>query len=207
MRDIRVTKICERCGDEFKCSPSHVPFRKNCSRICSAQNGQTNTGRTHFKKGMIPWNKGLKYSTGKNWTNEWKERFIRKRTGHVVTENTRKKISAFQQGVDLNEWKGYNSPLLKKLRRSAKFAIWRNAVLLRDNFTCQNPNCGFCNNKIGIMLHAHHIKHFAKYPDLRFNINNGITYCAEYHLKSNLHLIIMKGGNNIMENKIIINSI
>lgn len=202
---MRVTKVCEKCRNEFKCSPSHAPHRKNCSLYCSNHGLQKNTGRTHFKKGMTPWNKGSKYSTGKNWTEEWKNRFIKKRMGHIVTEDTRKKISVAQQGVSLNDWEGYNSPLLKKLRRSAKFAIWRNAVLLRDNFTCQNLNCGFCDNKIGVILHAHHIKHFAKYPDLRFNINNGITYCAEFHLKSNLHLIIMKGGKNIMDNNMIEN--
>ncbi len=81
-------------------------------------------------------------------------------------------------------WKGGVSPINRKLRTHSKWKIWRELVFLRDNFTCQNPNCEFCNNKIGIMLHPHHIKPLSLYQKLAFNINNGITYCAEYHLKS-----------------------
>ena len=84
-------------------------------------------------------------------------------------------------------WQGGISTLNKRLRASSMFKIWREAVFLRDNFTCQNKNCGFCNNKNGVMLHAHHIKAWKDFQELRFNINNGITYCAEFHLKSNLH--------------------
>jgi hypothetical protein len=84
-------------------------------------------------------------------------------------------------------WKGGITPLNLMLRTSSIYAIWREAVFLRDNFTCQNPNCEYCHNKLGILLNAHHIKPFSLYPDLRFDINNGVTYCAEYHLNSKLH--------------------
>lgn len=57
MKDMRVTKECERCGTEYKCSPSHAIRRKNCSLHCSNHGRQKNTGRTHFKKGNIPWHK------------------------------------------------------------------------------------------------------------------------------------------------------
>lgn len=53
----QVTLNCKRCGKEFKCSPSHVKLRKNCSLYCSNHGVRKNTGRTHFKKEMIPWNK------------------------------------------------------------------------------------------------------------------------------------------------------
>ena len=74
--------------------------------------------------------------------------------------------------------------------------IWREAVFLKDNFTCQNNNCFYCNNKIGVMLHSHHIKSFAEYPELRFDINNGITYCKEFHINSKkLHKGIIHNNN------------
>jgi hypothetical protein len=90
-------------------------------------------------------------------------------------------------------WKGGITPLNRKLRASSMWKIWREAIFLRDNFTCQNPNCEFCNNKMGVMLHPHHIKSFAEFPELRFVISNGITYCAEFHLNSKLlHKGILK---------------
>ena len=71
--------------------------------------------------------------------------------------------------------------------------IWREAVFLRDNFTCQNKGCEFCNNKIGVMIHPHHKKPVAIFPELAFKVDNGITYCAEYHINSGLHKGIKKG--------------
>ena len=56
-KDQRIKKECEKCGKEFLCSPSHAGYRKNCSLYCSNHGRQKNTGRTHFKKGELPWNK------------------------------------------------------------------------------------------------------------------------------------------------------
>jgi len=53
---------------------------------------------------------------------------------------------------------------------------WRRAVLRRDKYTCQN--CG----KTNCVLHVHHIKSFAQYPELRLTVRNGITLCRECHI-------------------------
>ena len=122
--------------------------------------------KTAFKKGNKPWNKGKK--------------------GLQI---------AWNRGLDgekSHSWKGGVTPFNSLLRSSSKFKIWRELVFLRDNFTCQNKDCKFCDNKIGVFLHPHHIKQLAFYPELAFKVDNGITYCAEYHLKSNLHEIVQK---------------
>ena len=54
-------------------------------------------------------------------------------------------------------------------------------VYKRDNWICQNKNCEFCNNKRGVILHAHHKKSFADYPELRFVKSNVTTLCYECH--------------------------
>ena len=46
--------------------------------------------------------------------------------------------------------------------------------------------------RIGVMVHPHHIKPLALYPELVFKVDNGITYCAEFHIKSHLHQGIQK---------------
>lgn len=64
----------------------------------------------------------------------------------------------------------------KLARVSPEYKIWRNGVFLRDGFKC--TACGSTKK-----LHPHHLKSFAKFVDLRFDVNNGITLCEVCHGK------------------------
>lgn len=72
-------------------------------------------------------------------------------------------------------WKGGITPENVRQRNSVEYSEWRKAVFKRDNYTC----C-ICH-KVGGRLNAHHIKHWATNPELRFDVNNGITLCSECH--------------------------
>jgi 5-methylcytosine-specific restriction endonuclease McrA len=56
-----------------------------------------------------------------------------------------------------------------------EYKKWRREVFIRDNFTC--VSC----ERMGGSLEAHHIKSFSNYPELRFEVNNGITLCESCH--------------------------
>lgn len=157
----------------------------------------TNTGRTHFKKGRVPWNKGLKI-----WSDEDKKRFSKqkkekgrkppsmlgKKNPH--SEEWKRKVSEAQSGEKSHRWKGGITPLNKIIRRSSEFKLWREAVFKRDNWTCV-----WCLKRGGI-LHPDHIKPFAYYPELRFAIDNGRTLCKTCHMKTDTW-----GGNAIKHKK------
>lgn len=63
-----------------------------------------------------------------------------------------------------------------RLRTSARYAEWRQAVFQRDNFTCQ-----ICGARGG-ELNADHIKRFSDFPALRLKLSNGRTLCKPCHL-------------------------
>ena len=65
----------------------------------------------------------------------------------------------------------------QNLRNSKEYSDWRNAVFNRDDYTCQL--CGQHGGK----LNAHHIKQFKKFPELRLDLDNGITLCERCHKK------------------------
>jgi hypothetical protein len=58
---------------------------------------------------------------------------------------------------------------------SYQYAEWRTAVFTRDDYTCQD-----CD-QIGGRLNAHHLKPWADYPELRYELSNGVTLCYECH--------------------------
>ena len=74
-------------------------------------------------------------------------------------------------------WKGGITPINMKIRHSFEINQWRKSVFKRDNYTCQG-----CKQHGG-WLEADHIKPFAKFPELRFDINNGRTLCKPCHSK------------------------
>ena len=101
--------------------------------------------------------------------------------GYKPGENLREKNSSWKGGVT---YKG------RMIRKSRDYAKWRKAVLIRDDYTCRN--CGAYKN---VPIEVHHIYSFSKYPELRFDINNGKTLCQPCHKKTNSYGNY-KGGKN-----------
>lgn len=62
-------------------------------------------------------------------------------------------------------------------RRCAEYKAWRKSVFERDDYTCQL--CGVRGAKIN----AHHKKRYATHPNLRYELENGITLCVPCHKK------------------------
>lgn len=61
-------------------------------------------------------------------------------------------------------------------RRTSIYFDWRKQVWLRDKFACKigNPDCSG-------RIEAHHILSWKDYPELRYEVNNGITLCHFHH--------------------------
>ena len=108
--------------------------------------------------------------------------------GKHHSEETKKKISKTHKGmIPWNKGLGNKCSENKKERKSLKFKQWREAVFKRDNYTCQKTKIK------GGILHPHHIYNFADYPELRFDVNNGITLSKKAHIE--FHKIYGKRNN------------
>lgn len=149
--------------------------------------------KTADRSKVIPrpaWNKGLKgymaghppYSDGqqfkgKKHTFETKEKMRLAKLG-----NPRPELS----GTNHWNWKGGHSATNRQRDMvSLEYKTWRRAVFARDRYTC--TECGATGD-----LQAHHIKPYAAYPELRHNVDNGLTLCPTCHLKTPTY----GGGSN-----------
>lgn len=104
------------------------------------------------------------------------------------TMRTRQKYAEIKKG----NWSGSKNPnwkggiaINKNERNVYGLAYWSRSVKRRDNYICQNCGidgkkvCNHCGEKP--RLHAHHIKEWVDHPELRLDINNGITLCFKCH--------------------------
>jgi len=87
----------------------------------------------------------------------------------------RMKSSEARKGEKNCNWKGGITPERQRIRNSIEYRLWQEAVFARDNWTCQK--CG----QRGGYLQPHHILNFAEHKELRFAIDNGITFCKSCH--------------------------
>ena len=129
---------------------------------------------TEFKKGCVSINKGKNCPWAKNNPQTFTKGFRPWNTGIKVPQTS---------GEKHHNWKGGITPENLKIRASLEYQLWRTAVFTRDDFTCQE-----CGDDKGGNLHAHHIKPFAYFPELRLVIDNGVTLCRECHKKTDSYL-------------------
>ena len=123
-----------------------------------------------FKRDHIPWNRNKTISDAqkKDISKTLKNYFIQ----HPEAVQ---KLSIIRKGSKNWNWKGGISSLNKRIRQGLNFRIWHSLVLQHDNWTCQKYGTK------GGKLVAHHIKNFSDFPELRFIIDNGITFSEKAH--------------------------
>lgn len=125
---------------------------------------RTNTGKTHFKKGFTPWNKGMK--------------------GVTVAWNKGKKgiITAWNKGIKTGKkpWNWIEDRSLVKTtdrdHQNPRYKQWKKEIHIRDRGKCRIGNSD-CSGR----LEAHHILSWHKHPELRYEVNNGISLCHYHH--------------------------
>lgn len=171
-------KVCAVCKEVFEkritCSKKDWEITRFCSRQCQLKGRiyikprykiplgtipwnkgksiQSNTGKTHFNKGQIPWNKGIKMP-------------------EEMCEKMRVPKPNAPRGETHARWRGGISSENTKIRNSKECREWAIKVKERDNYIC--TNCG----KRGGDLISDHIKPFCFFPELRFDLSNGRTFC------------------------------
>ena len=76
---------------------------------------------------------------------------------------------------------GKHEDYLNHLRKSDEWREWRTKVFERDDYTCQ-----MCNER-GLGLHPHHIRFKSDFPELIYEVDNGITLCVDCHRSKGVH--------------------
>ena len=143
------------------------------------------------KKKISERTKGNQNCLGRKLSQESIEKIRQSNLGkkHNISEESLKKMQIKNYDVWNKGMVGYMSgeqnpawikdrTLLKKSDRQAgsAYTLWRKEVYKRDNYTCKISNED-CSNKI----EAHHILTWKNHPELRYEVNNGITLCTKHH--------------------------
>lgn len=112
------------------------------------------------------------YACRQKWRYEQGEWDMKKvsKSAHTPEANAKKGRKGSANGRWIPDRK-----LVKRPITSYEGTQWRKAVYERDNYTCQ-----ICGERGG-KLNAHHIKTYATHPELRFDLDNGITLCVQCH--------------------------
>mgnify|MGYP001601780754 CR=1 FL=1 len=155
-----------------------------------------------FQKGKISWNKGIPntwynpkgleigrgYFKGKKMTQESCVKMSLARIGKKASLATRKKMSiaiknAIPRGENHYKWNP-DREYIKHNKRdnvNAEYHLWARNIKRRDGWICKIKNID-CYGR----LEAHHILPWSQFPELRYELNNGITLCQFHHPRTRI---------------------
>lgn len=130
----------------------------------------------------------IRHGIGKKLSLEHREKLRIAHLGHKHSKATRLKLSESHKGNKSVHWRGGVSTENHRIRDGIEIKLWREAVFKRDKWKCRK-----CD-QVGGVLRAHHIRNFAQWIELRFAIDNGVTFCDSCHLV--FHKIFGRKDNN-----------
>lgn len=123
-------------------------------------------------KGYSAWNKGKKVPqmTGVNHPNFGRH--------FIFTVEHLKKLSVSKTKERNHKWVADRNLLVKSEKKhlDGRYREWMLSVKNRDGWKCKINNSD-CNGR----LESHHILNWKDYPELRYELNNGITLCHAHH--------------------------
>lgn len=171
-------KVCANCDKVFIARSGSRKFCPKCYHPPCKQCG---------KKLVSPHRKFCNNSCAGKWKYENlpQTRTIKRLHEHEnYGEKRAQAISLARRGVPRYDMRGANNHKWKGGRGRCVIGNstpgeWRRQVLLRDNFTCQN--CGYKGDALDELMHAHHIKPRKKFPELAFDLDNGMALCKSCH--------------------------
>ena len=152
--------------------------RKYCCHDCYTQNNKGDNNpmkreenqqklRESLKDRIVTW--GDKTSAGLKKSKKAQQYWFKKGKDNPS-------YGSDQSGEKNGNWKGGATKINQLLRNGQDYQEWRIACMERDGYKCTVCGCGG-------YLQVHHIKELAKYPDLRCDMDNGITVCIPCHNK------------------------
>lgn len=160
----RTTESYELASVKITASPNsaRTRFKPGSSGFTGTHSEETREKirEARARQGSNVWNKGTCESGMK---------------GKHHSLESRRKSSESQSGDKNHNWLGGLTAINHALRRTLEAKLWRGAVFKRDNYTCV-----ICSS-YGCELNADHIKKWADYPELRFDLSNGRTLCVPCH--------------------------
>jgi hypothetical protein len=190
-RKSNLDKICVVCNKHYQIPKWKEKIQKTCSRECGVklafQDSRAKRMRVCLTCGEVFVKSSA--SSGKYCSRQcyWNSK---KRKDEYLCEECGTKISPVKTvkfckdcsrkrrcGSNHPRWIIDRTKLKKDDRRGdSAYREWRRLIWLRDNFTCKIGNQD-CVGKI----EAHHILSWKDHPELRYEVNNGITLCHFHH--------------------------
>lgn len=198
---------CKKCKKKFGVFPSRLGKRKYCSNKCSNADriGFIQVGRNcKICKKVFTVNSQLRLNDktcSQKCQEENRNQISHKRGKERAPKKCRrcqKKYVALKHhhglqlckpcvfnrssenriGAKNPNWRGGSSSELELARKGRKYGWWKKRVHVKSNYTCQV--CGISN----VTLDADHVKPFAIYPELRYEVSNGRSVCRPCHRKT-----------------------
>lgn len=173
---------CQTCGKAMKMYQVQAKSRRFCSSECSAES-QRNTVTCKCKlcgKEFESWKSNARQFCSRKCSAKGQGRKERPPAKRIVCQacgkvflveefNRDRKYCTHKCATDSLR----KSDIQKARRRGKEHLQWALAVLKRDK---KCVRCGAIEN-----LQAHHVKHWKKCPEKRFDVENGATLCVYCH--------------------------